>query len=247
MGFFSGLLGAVTSPIAGLLGSIGSGLISSKGADDRNEQSIAMQREQLDWQERMSNTAHQREVADLEAAGLNPILSSRGGASTPSGVAPPQLENALGTGVSSANQARIAQAQIEQVRSNTDLNESLAQKARAEAMTELRRPDLIGAQTHSATASVNQMEWATRKVEAEIEFVKAQIEKSKQDTWTGASQEELNKRLAKLREVETALTGYQINEAKASSKFYEEGALGEHSKPLRLLLEVLKGASSFRK
>lgn len=49
--------------------------------------SAAQAQKQMDFQKEMSSTAHQREIEDLKAAGLNPVLSATGGngASTPNG------------------------------------------------------------------------------------------------------------------------------------------------------------------
>lgn len=53
---------------------------------ETNAQNVEEAQKNRDYQTEMSNTAHRREVADLQAAGLNPILSTHGtGSSTPGG------------------------------------------------------------------------------------------------------------------------------------------------------------------
>jgi hypothetical protein len=135
MGLFSGISGmvesaasiipdlvakadAVSNPfswsslIPSAVGAVGSYL----GAEQTNKASAEQAQKQMDFQERMSSSAHQREVKDLIAAGLNPMLSAKlGGASSPAGAMAP-VQNVLGQATASAAQNYQLETQAKLIR-----------------------------------------------------------------------------------------------------------------------------------
>ena len=67
----------------------GAALLGYKGAQDTNAASAQAAASQIEFQREMSNTAYQRQVEDLKAAGINPMMVTHlGGSSTPQGAMP---------------------------------------------------------------------------------------------------------------------------------------------------------------
>ena len=133
------------------LGGALGGLLGYKGAKDQNiasaeqaEKAMAFSKEsqekQMRFQERMSGSAHQRQMADMRKAGLNPILSAKyGGASSPAGssaagVAAPQFNKAE----QALKYASTAQ-NLKNMLAQEDLIESQANAAQQSAQVSLNQ------------------------------------------------------------------------------------------------------------
>lgn len=131
-------------------------------ADKQMAFQTAANQKAMDFSERMSSTSWQRSVADMEAAGINPMLAfMKGGASAPTGVsssgASASMQNAMGPAVTSAIAAARSLAEIRNIEAQTATQEVETKYRQQQVHTAQSQEELNRAHRVQSSAEVERL------------------------------------------------------------------------------------------
>ena len=142
---------AVIGGAASLLG----GALANKGAKRQNQMQQAQSAKQMAFQERMSNTAHQRAMADMKKAGINPILAAGQPASSPGG-SQANITDEIAPAISSAMQLKRFQQEIRNLKATERNINANTRNANNTANIKAPAADIMGAVSDELTGNIGQ-------------------------------------------------------------------------------------------